>query len=159
MRQIFATAFAALAATPSIGQEADAPHAAAEETRALVPQEAAGLTLDQFLWLRRPVVILADTPVDPRFQEQLSLLLERPEELLERDVVLIVDTDPAAATGVRARLRPRGFMLTLIGKDGRINLRKPFPWDVREISHAIDKWPLRQKEIRDGKTAAAQGAE
>ena len=35
---------------------------------------------------------------------------------------------------LRQKLRPRGFMLVLIGKDGGVKLRKPFPWDVREIS-------------------------
>ena len=32
-------------------------------------------------------------------------------------------------------------------KDGQVKLRKPFPWDVREISRAIDKFPLRRQEI------------
>jgi hypothetical protein len=40
-------------------------------------------------------------------------------------------------------------MLTLIGKDGEVKLRKPFPWDVREISRSIDKMPMRQREIRE----------
>jgi len=69
--------------------------------------------------------------------------------------VIIVDTDPAARTETRTKLRPRGFMMTLIGKEGRVNLRKPFPWDVREITHAIDKWPFRQEEIRAQKAEAA----
>jgi len=85
---------------------------------------------------------------DPRFREQMELLMERPEELLERDVVIITDTDPAAMSDIRTKLRPRGFQLTLIGKDGGVKLRKPFPWNVREISRSIDKMPLRQEEIR-----------
>lgn len=54
---------------------------------------------------------------------------------------------------MRQRLRPRGFMLVLIGKDGGVKLRKPVPWDVREISRSIDKFPLRQQEIRDRRAA------
>ena len=50
---------------------------------------------------------------------------------------------------LRKELRPRGFGLVLLGKDGQVKLRKPSPWDVREITHAIDKWPIRLKEIRD----------
>jgi len=73
---------------------------------------------------------------------------------LIRDTVVIVDTDPKARSDVRLDLRPRGFALVLIGKDGQVKLRKPAPWDVREITHAIDKWPIRLKEIRD-----AQGKE
>ena len=41
----------------------------------------------------------------------------------------------------------------LIGKDGTVYLRKPFPWSVREISRSIDKMPLRQQEIRDRRDA------
>jgi hypothetical protein len=40
-------------------------------------------------------------------------------------------------------------MMVLVGKDGQIKLRKPLPWDVREISRVIDKTPLRQQELRD----------
>jgi len=41
-------------------------------------------------------------------------------------------------------------MLVLIGKDGGVKLRKPFPWNVREISRVIDKMPMRRQEINDG---------
>ena len=70
-----------------------------------------------------------------------------------RDVIIITDTDPAERNRICARkLRPRGFMLVLIGKDGGVKLRKPFPWDVRELSRQIDKMPIRQQEIRDALT-------
>lgn len=110
---------------------------------------AAEVTLDDFLWIARPVVVFADTPADPRFQRQMELLTGRQDDLVERDVVIITDTDPAAQTALRKRLRPRGFMLALIAKDGTVVLRKPFPWDVRELSRSIDKQPLRQQEIRE----------
>ena len=48
-------------------------------------------------------------------------------------------------------VRPRGFMLVLVGKDGGIKLRKPRPWDVREITRSIDKMTIRQREIREAK--------
>lgn len=107
------------------------------------------VTLGEFLYVARPVVIFADSPNDPRFTEQLGYLLDRIDDLVVRDVVIIVDTDPAAASEIRRQLRPRGFGLVLISKDGRVAQRKPVPWDVREIGRAIDKMPLRQQEIRD----------
>jgi len=118
----------------------------------LVPLDATVETLDTFKWVARPIVVFADTPADPRFQEQMELLFARPDGLLERDAVILTDTDPSARSAIRTRLRPRGFMLVLIAKDGTVNLRKPFPWDVREIEHAIDKWPLRQQELREGRS-------
>jgi hypothetical protein len=120
----------------------------------LVILNAADVTLEEFRWTNRLVVVFADTPADPRFNEQIELLTARPAPLIERDVIVITDTDPDARTSVRRKLRPRGFQMALIGKDGEVELRKPSPWSVREISRSIDKMPLRQQEIREGKAGA-----
>ncbi|MGB7242348.1 MAG: DUF4174 domain-containing protein [Sulfitobacter sp.] len=109
--------------------------------------------LSEFLWKKRPVVVFGDADDDPRFLEQIALLKKREADLAERDVVVITDTDPAQRTPLRLKLRPRGFMLVIVGKDGGVKLRKPFPWDVREISRSIDKMPSRQREIRASKEA------
>ncbi len=111
--------------------------------------DASEINLNDFIWLARPVVLFADTPNDPNFKHQLDLLAQRPEDLAERDVVIITDTDPSAASDIRLKLRPRGFQLVLIDKDGRVALRKPAPWTIREISRSIDKSALRQQEIED----------
>jgi hypothetical protein len=74
--------------------------------------------------------------------------------LAERDVIVITDTDGAAMSDVRTTLRPRGYMMALVGKDGRVALRKPEPYDVRELSRSIDKMPLRQQEIQDRRLIA-----
>lgn len=113
--------------------------------------DAHDVSLGDFLWTARPVVVFADSPNDPRYAEQIELLTRRWEELVARDVVVIVDTDPENPSDIRLKLRPRGFMLALIGKDGEIELRKPNPWHVRELTRVIDKMPLRQQEIRDGR--------
>ena len=107
--------------------------------------------LSEFLWLKRPVLVFADSENDPAFAEQIELLLEGEGQLIERDVVVLTDTDPTARSAMRLKMRPRGFMLVIVGKDGQVKLRKPFPWDVREITRSIDKMPIRQKEIRDAK--------
>lgn len=110
---------------------------------------AAEIDPADFVWIARPIVVFAQSPLDPLFVQQMELLAARPEELAERDVVVIIDTDPAAASDLRMSLRPRAFMLVIIDKDGRTAIRKPAPWDVREISRTIDKTPLREQEIRD----------
>lgn len=101
--------------------------------------------LDEYRWQSRVLVVFADSPLDPAFVEQMRLLEVEPAPLIERDVVVIADTD--AGSALRRELRPRGFMIALIGKDGAVALRKPFPWDVRELSRAIDKMPLRLQEL------------
>jgi hypothetical protein len=114
------------------------------------PRDAAGLSLEDFQWVARPIIIFADTPADPRFREQLQLLAERPEPLIERDVVIIVDTDPSARSAIRTALRPRGFALVVMQKDGNVGFRRPSPRDVREIIRGIDNFQFRQEELRSG---------
>lgn len=105
--------------------------------------------LNEFVWTKRPLVVFADSPNDPRFIQQMAFITERLEDLDDRDVVVLTDTQRGQKTALREKLHPRGFMLVLIGKDGTIYLRKPAPWDVREISRVIDKMPMRQQEVRD----------
>ena len=149
MTRIIALALAATLAAPfsaSFAQAADDPN------EALVPGsivEAGDMDLDGFLWLARPILVFPDTPADPRFQQQLTMLESEIEMLADRDVVIITDVDPDAAGPIRTRMRPRGFQMVLVGKDGAVKLRKPFPYSVREITRTIDKTPLRQQEVRD----------
>ncbi len=114
---------------------------------ALVHAEAVAEDLSDYLWKNRPIVVFADSPIDPNFIRQMELLEDFAEDLEERDVVVLTDTAPEAAGPLRRKLRPRGFMFVLLGKDGEVKLRKPFPWSVREISRVIDKMPLRQQEM------------
>ncbi|MDO5647652.1 DUF4174 domain-containing protein [Paracoccus sp. (in: a-proteobacteria)] len=103
-----------------------------------------------FLWNARPVVVFADTPDDPAFTEQMRALQRDAAALAARDVVVITDTDPAADSLWRQQLRPRGFSLVVIDKDGQVKIRRPSPWDAREIGRAIDRLPLRRQEIGRG---------
>lgn len=121
----------------------------------LPPVPASEVSLADLLWLKRPVVVFADSPNDPAYQIQLEYLAEDPGPLIERDVVILVDTDPANPSEARQKLRPRGFSMVLLDKDGAVKLRKPLPWSVREIVHAIDKFPLRRQEIRERRARGA----
>ncbi|MEP1768652.1 MAG: DUF4174 domain-containing protein [Sulfitobacter sp.] len=125
----------------------------APATGPLAILDAVETDLDKFKWKKRPIVIFADSAEDPAFIEQMEFVTAREHALAERDVVVITDTDPDARSAIRLKMRPRGFMLTLVGKDGKVTLRKPFPWHVREITRSIDKMPMRQREIREAKEA------
>ncbi len=150
MIRLFAVFAWCFASTTAFAENADEPSVAQawEEDRSVV-FDATSLDIDDLIWVARPVVVFADSPNDPRFRQQIDLLANLPDDLAERDVIIVTDTDPSAQSDLRTRLRPRGFMMVLIGKDGQIELRKPQPWDVREISRSIDKMPLRQQEIED----------
>jgi len=143
MKYALSLVFAAFAALAAVAQDADDP----------TPEDmiisAQGVTLDEFRWVKRPLVVFADTPNDPRFNEQMEYLRAELPALDARDVIVITDTDPSADTSIRRTLRPRGFGLVLVGKDGTIQLRKPTPWAIRELTRAIDKLPARQQELRE----------
>jgi hypothetical protein len=119
----------------------------------LAPIRAIDVTPDSFLWQKRPILVFADTADDPNFLRQIELLARDPADLIERDAVVIIDTDPQLRSAFRLKLRPRGFSLVILDKDGAPELRKPMPWTSREITRAIDKFPLRRQEMLEQRPA------
>jgi hypothetical protein len=147
MKLLINIALAALIALPAAAQDQTVLERWSEDPTQVF--EGSEINLEELTWVLRPLVIFADTPEDPRFKQQMDILLADADRLAERDVILITDTDSDVMSDVRITLRPRGYMLALIGKDGRVALRKPAPWSIRELSRSIDKMPLRQQEIAD----------
>lgn len=145
MKRLISIVIAGLISTSAMAQ--DTKEDAAEPLFATADMA----DLSEFRWKKRPVVVFADSEDDPAYIEQLDLLQAREDELRSRDVIVLTDTTPDARSALRLKMRPRGFMLVLVGKDGEIELRKPFPWNVREITRSIDKMPIREREIRDSK--------
>lgn len=135
------TSFLSLAHTP--GAQAAEP-----DSSALV-QSGEDVDLSTFKWHKRPIVVFADSPEDPQFKEQMDRLNNEAAALLDRDVVVLTDTNPEARSALRKDLRPRGFMLVFVGKDGGVKLRKPHPWTVRELTRSIDKFQDRLREVEE----------
>ena len=103
--------------------------------------------IKDFEWVQRPIVIFANSDRDPNFISQMEFLSQDIKALKERDIVVLIDTNPSMPSLLRKKLRPHGFAFILIGKDGQVKLRKPSPWNIREIARVIDKMPIRQQEI------------
>ncbi|ETW13121.1 hypothetical protein ATO8_07916 [Roseivivax marinus] len=139
---LFAAVFAATGTLAADGAQSDD-----------LIQPAEGRTLEEFHWIKRPLVVFADNPADPSYVQQMQYIADREDALRERDVIVLTDTSPADRSEIRETLRPRGFMVVLVGKDGNRILRKPFPWSVRELTRSIDKQPIRQQEVRDRRAA------
>jgi hypothetical protein len=118
----------------------------ADEAPAFAPVPASEVVEADLLFLRRPVIIFADSPNDPAFVRQMELLARYYDELGVRDVILVTDTDPANPSTLRKKLRPRGFSLVLMDKDWKPSIRKPLPWEGREIINSIDKMPIARTE-------------
>ncbi len=117
------------------------------EDRDLFTEVEEDTKLTNYEWTHRPIVVFANSPNDANFILQIKFLEDNIRALEERDVIVLVDTSPENNSLLRQKLRPRGFALLLIGKDGQVKLRKPFPWNVRELSRAIDKMPMRRQEM------------
>ncbi len=143
MNKTLALVFSALIPLAALAADGTAP-ADDEYVRPVGDSE-----LSDFMWTHRLIVVFADTPADPRFQQQIDMLLEGEDAMRDRDVVVLTDTDPSARSAFRSKLRPRGFQMVFVDKDGVVKLRKPSPWSVREIGRSIDKTPLREREIRE----------
>jgi hypothetical protein len=124
--------------------------ARADEAPAVVPVfapvPASEVVEADLIYLRRPVVVFADRPNDPAFVRQMELLNRYYPQFETRDVILITDTDPANPSDLRKKLRPRGFSLVLMDKDWKPMIRKPLPWEGREIVNSIDKMPIARTE-------------
>jgi len=139
----------ALIAAPLMAQEASTPEADARPVLSIT--DVTDETLSDFTWASRVLIIFADSGRDPRIIDQISLLEEDPEALLEREIIVLRDVDPAAKSALRTALRPRGFSIVIIGKDGKVGLRRPAPRDVREIVRAVDNFQLRKEELARAK--------
>ncbi|MGY6536136.1 MAG: DUF4174 domain-containing protein [Pararhodobacter sp.] len=111
--------------------------------------DAAGVDPADFAWEWRILAVMADTPNDPAFIRQMRDIADRAADLHERDVVVMTDTDRNSGSALRQMLRPRGFMLAIIDKDGEVKQRRPAPRSVRELNAVIDRFPLRRQEIME----------
>lgn len=116
------------------------------EVEPVAPVEPEMPTLEELRWVARPVVVFADNENDPRFVQQMEQLAVHTEDLVERDVVILVDTNDAELSPLRRELRPRDFTLVLIDKDGSVVQRRPTPTTVRELTRTIDRLPSRRQE-------------
>ncbi|MFD1911729.1 DUF4174 domain-containing protein [Halodurantibacterium flavum] len=149
----FLILFSPMPGRTALAQTPDAPALPSTDTGApvaetgLITADAAEITLADLQWTHRIIAVFADTPNDPQFQQQMRMLQSAAAGLDDRDVLVVTDTDPEGRSDPRQRLRPRGFSLVLVDKDGMVKQRKPSPWTAREIFHAIDRLPLRREEM------------
>lgn len=132
-------------AIPALAFAAGADEAPADPP-AFAPVPASEVVEADLLFKRRPVIVFADSPADPAFLRQMELLTRYYPQFEARDVILITDTDPANPSSLRTKLRPRGFSLVLMDKDWKPSIRKPLPWEGREIINSIDKMPIARSE-------------
>lgn len=99
-------------------------------------------------WADRPVVIFAPSPEDPKLKQALAALRLAEPGLDDRDVVVLTDTNPGAEGALRGQIKPEGFTMLLIGKDGGIKLQSQDVLSPDQLFAAIDRMPMRQRELQ-----------
>ncbi|MBU2962380.1 DUF4174 domain-containing protein [Citreicella sp. C3M06] len=133
-----AIAAGAIAATQSGGQ--------GELFRAL-PHDMRDL--GEMRWQYRPVLLFAPSSDDPTYMRQMALFDAARAALAERDIVVLSDTEPKAASYLRQGFQPGGFRLVLVGKDGGVKLEQTEVLPPDALFAVIDRMPMRQREITD----------
>jgi len=119
---------------------------AATVLAALVFGHADAQGLARYRWEVRPILVFS-AEGDPRLDDQLARFEAAEAELLERDNIVIVDTEEGSP--LRARFEPAAFTVILVGKDGTEKMRKNRVVGVHEITGLIDTMPMRRREMRE----------
>jgi hypothetical protein len=105
------------------------------------------MDLKKYRLTHRPVLIFADSETEPAYVEQRAALQEAVDGLVERDIVVLSDTDPADQAPLRRLFGAEGFEVLLIGKDGGLKLRQGEPIGVDALFAVIDAMPMRRQEM------------
>ena len=126
-------------------------------------QTAMTISLDDYQWKKRVLVLFASSGQNEHYKMQKEVLSADKEGLSERDMVLISVFDQGkayvngqqvsdtSAETIKQRLGESGsrFTVILIGKDGTTKLRKNHILPIDELFRTIDRMPMRQREMRD----------
>ncbi|WP_138470160.1 DUF4174 domain-containing protein [Poseidonocella sp. HB161398] len=133
------TALLGSLALPALAQ-AEIPEGAAPASEA---------ALERYRGDSRPILVFAPDAADPRYQAQIEALEAAAEELAERDMVVLADTDPAAGSELRRGIGAEDAALLLVGKDGGVKLRAAAPVSAQEIIDLVDGMPMRRREAAE----------
>ncbi len=114
---------------------------------AAVPAHADVLT--PFLDVARPVVVLADTPIDPRLTKQIEVLDAKTRALADYEITVVSVTARDARLRKKLGVPPTGFAVALVGKDGSVKETWREPVDPARIFALIDRMPMRRNEMRN----------
>lgn len=112
--------------------------------------------LSDYTWKQR-IVILSDTDSDfKNAKEALTKISAYTKEINDRDILLFLHrngqlycTDLKLTGMATAASIPNDFTgYILLGKDGGIKLKKPYPIHPEEIFTLIDGMPMRRAELK-----------
>ena len=102
--------------------------------------------LESYLWKNRLLLVFSPSSRNPLLLDQLEKLRAVRSGLVERDLLVLTDTEPEQAGDLRDELVIEGFEVLLIGKDGGVKARSQAPVTSEELFTTIDAMPMRRRE-------------
>jgi hypothetical protein len=119
--------------------------------------------LRAYQWKNRLLILFAPSEKDLIYQSFKERLQRRAREVHDRDLLIfhVLETGENRLAnlplnkeqGIFLRKKfsiiPGQLIVILIGKDGKLKLRKEIPIELSEIFSVIDAMPMRQREIRE----------
>jgi len=124
---------------------------------AQVPRPSLAQQVQASRWHKRLLLVGAPTAEQADFRQQQRALAAVPEQLRERDmVVLALPYDQLSVADRQYWSRElkqslAGFAVVLIGKDGGVKRTATQPLAAADLFGTVDKMPMRRKEARDVK--------
>ena len=123
---------------------------------------AATPDLSRYTWKNRLLLLFAPSRSHPYYESLQQALMERSADATDRDMVVfeILASGPSRIDGAeidsrtshslreKFQIPPQGFSVILIGKDGRIKLKRGEQTNLEDIFGLIDSMPMRREEIR-----------
>jgi len=120
------------------------------------------MSLQQYQWESRLLLVFAPSPGEAGVAEQRRKNADRQAEFPERDLLegFLYETAPGtiggdvASTSFSAEARQRldirqgAFVVVLVGKDGSVKFRSDRPVRPEHIFDLIDAMPMRREEMR-----------
>ena len=114
-------------------------------------------------WENRVLIFSASSPTNVGYRRQEQLLSKGKRGMKERDLIIYklyddhwldhqgeeLSKDEAIAIRSAYDLPEGKFMVVLVGKDGKVKMRKNDIISTREIFALIDSMPMRKQEIKD----------
>lgn len=104
-------------------------------------------------WKKRLLLVVAASTSDPDFKRQKALLAAVPDELRERDFLVIEALTSQLSVADQhylareIRLKSTRFAVVLIGKDGEVKRTETKPLDPADLFETVDKMPMRREEM------------
>ena len=118
-------------------------------------------SLADYRWTKRVLVLSAPDENDNSLQRQFGQLAMSTTQFADRDLTMVtllddgesiagdrgLEPDEVAAVRAATNIKPGGFALRLIGKDGSVKLARDDVTPMHDIYALIDTMPMRMREV------------